>query len=98
MGTERRRQVLLGALAVVLMIWGYRAWTGTSVAPGPASNDRGAVVNPTARPGGAAAQATGAPDVHLQALDADRPKPAAADRNLFRFKPKAPPPLQAQRP
>jgi hypothetical protein len=31
--------------------------------------------------------------VHLRALDAERPKPIAGDRNLFRFRPKpAPPP------
>jgi hypothetical protein len=99
MGTERRRQLLLGALVVVLLIVVYRMWRTTSVAPGPASNNRGAAATP-ARASGAAAQSAGdAPDVHLQALDADRPKPGATDRNLFRFKPKAPPPPpQAQRP
>jgi len=30
--------------------------------------------------------------VHLEALEAEHPKPGPADRNLFRFKPKAPPP------
>jgi hypothetical protein len=30
--------------------------------------------------------------VHLDALNAERPKPDTAERNLFRFKPKAPPP------
>ena len=30
--------------------------------------------------------------MHLDALDAERPKPAAAERDLFRFKPKPPPP------
>jgi len=30
--------------------------------------------------------------VHLEALEAEHPKPSSADRNLFRFKPKAPPP------
>jgi hypothetical protein len=99
MGTEGRRQLLLGALAVVLLVVVYRAWTATSVAPGPTSNGRAAAGAPP-RGGGAAAQAGAtAPDVHLQALGADRPKPGGADRNLFRFKPKAPPPApQAQRP
>jgi hypothetical protein len=32
-----------------------------------------------------------APDVHLNALDGDRPKPVDTQRNLFRFKPKAAP-------
>jgi hypothetical protein len=97
MGTERSRQLLLGALAVVLLVVVYRAWTATSVAPAPTSNGREAADAPP-RARGAAAQADGtAPDVHLQALGADRPKPGGADRNLFRFKPKAPPP-QPQRP
>jgi hypothetical protein len=86
-------------VAVVLLVFVYRAWTATSVAPAPTSNGRGAASAP-ARAGGAAAQAGGtAPDVHLQALGADRPKPGGADRNLFRFKPKAPPPTPpVQRP
>lgn len=92
MGPERRRQLLLGAVAVVLLVVGYRAWTATSVAPAPTSNGRTAEGAP-ARAGGAAGQGGGtAPDVHLQALDADRPKPGGVDRNLFRFKPKAPRP------
>jgi len=33
--------------------------------------------------------------VHLEALEAEHPKPNSADRNLFRFKPKAPPPQSA---
>ena len=99
MGTERRRQLLLGAVALVLLLVAYWAWTATSVPPAPSSNDRGAAASPAPRAGGAAAQAGGAaPDVHLQALGADRPKPGGADRNLFRFKPKATPPPQAQRP
>src|SRR4029078_7597852 len=32
------------------------------------------------------------PDVHLRALDDERPKPISGDRNLFRFKPKPLPP------
>jgi len=103
METERRRQILLGALAIVLAVLVYQAWPRTSAAPPPASNQRRPAAPPAAAPSGAsvtsrAASApsgpTGptAPDVHLEALGADRPKPGAADRNLFRFKPKAPPP------
>jgi hypothetical protein len=93
MGTDRRRQLLAGALAVGLLVVVYRVWTATSVEPPPASNERGTGPG-SPRTGGAAAQATGAAaDVHLQALGADRPKPRGADRNLFRFRPKAPPPL-----
>ena len=99
MGTERGRQLLLGAVAVVLLVVVYRAWTATSVAPAPTSNVRGEAVSAPPRAGGPAAQGGPALDVHLPALGADRPKPGGADRNLFRFKPKAPPPLpQVQRP
>jgi hypothetical protein len=94
MGTERSRQLLLGAVALVLLVVVYRAWTATSFAPAPTSNGTGQAAGaPLPRAGGAAAQAGGtALDVHLPALGADRPKPGGADRNLFRFRPKAPPP------
>jgi hypothetical protein len=93
MGTDRRRQLLVGALAAVLLVVVYRVWTATSVEPARASNERGDAQGSPPRTGGAPAQATGAAaDVHLQALGADRPKPRGADRNLFRFRPKAPPP------
>ena len=100
MGTERTRQLLLAALAIVLAGAVYQAWPRTSAAPAAASNQKRAEApaptdasptNANVRganpPGGPTA-----PDVHLEALAAERPKPAAADRNLFRFKPKAPPP------
>jgi hypothetical protein len=100
MGTERTRQLLLGAVALVLLVVVYRAWTATSVAPAPTSNRTGQTAGAPSSAGGPAAQPAGpALDVHLPALDADRPKPGGADRNLFRFKPKAPPPApQVQRP
>jgi len=98
MRTDRRRQLLLGALAVVLLAVAYRVWMATSAAPAPASNGRETATSPAPRAGGATAQASKtAPDVHLQSLDADRPKPGRADRNLFRFKPKAPPLAQVPR-
>ena len=93
MGTERTRQLLLGAVALVLVVVVYRAWTATSVAPASTSNGTGPTAGAPPRVGGPAAPPGGpALDVHLPALDADRPKPGGADRNLFRFKPKAPPP------
>lgn len=100
MGTDRRRQLLLGALALILVAVAYRVWMATSAAPVPASNETEAAASPASRAGGATAQASKtAPDVHLQSLDADRPKPGRTDRNLFRFKPKAPlPPPSAQVP
>lgn len=88
MATERRRQILLGALLVILAIVGYRAWTTTSAVPLPASNGTGAAPARRAAPPTTAS----APDVRLEALDAERPKPVPAERDLFRFKPKPPPP------
>jgi hypothetical protein len=68
-------------LAVVL----YRMWSGadTSTGPASASNPRAAAGRAGGRDGGET-PAT-APDVHLRALDDERPKPESGDRNLFRF-------------
>jgi hypothetical protein len=101
--TERKRQVVLIVLVAVLGVVLYRLWPGTSTAPTAASNqNRGSAAAPAARPSGAAAQAgkgaaappngITAPDVHLEALNSEWPKLGETDRNLFRFKPKAPPP------
>src|SRR5437870_1778657 len=99
MATERRRQLLLGALVVVLVIAIYRMWPGTSATTAATSNIQGQPSGPrgaqgTATPGPAA------PDVHLEALQSERPKPGSADRDLFRFKPPAapPPPTASPRP
>jgi hypothetical protein len=100
METERRRQLLLAAVAIVLALVVYQAWPRTSAAPAAASNQRRAAAPATAGTSGTNVNANAAtpsgvpvaPDVHLEALGADRPKPGPADRNLFRFKPKAPPP------
>ena len=78
MQPDRRRQIVLAVLVVVLGGLLYRAWPKTA-APAPgASNPRSA-----ARPGQTAESA--APDVHLEALEAERPKPSGQTRNLFRF-------------
>ena len=91
METERKRQLALGALAVILALvlyqMVYRAAPATSSAPVASSNGER---TPTR-----AAQSDSppaAPDVHLQALNADRPRPESSERNLFRFATKAPPP------
>jgi hypothetical protein len=93
MAPERRQQMLLGTLVVVLLAAAYYFWWTPSSAGGPSSNGRGAE--------GAGARSTAtiqAPDVHLPALAADRPKPVDASRNLFQFKPKpTPPPPPAPR-
>ncbi len=92
MATERRRLLLLVALAVVLVVAVYRAWPTTSEPAGRASNRQGPRSGAPAQ--GAQTSAPAATDVHLDALDEERPQPGSAGRDLFRFKPKAsPPPL-----
>jgi hypothetical protein len=103
MATERNRQLVLVALVVVLGVVIYRMWpAGTSAAPAPASNRRGATAaapastpaTPAGQPSRGATGVTGvaSPDVHLESLEAEWPKPGGVERNLFRFRPKAPPP------
>ncbi len=97
MEPKRRREPLLLALVVLLGGGAYVAiegWpfgvAGTSAGQPAASNQPGSPGR-TARNERAGAGAAEAPDVHLKALDAERPKPAASARDLFRFKPKPPP-------
>jgi len=98
MPSERRRQLILAALVIVLLAVIYRLWAATSPAPVAASNRNTGVAaqpQPAAGRGTAGADATKgmeAPDVHLESLNAERVRPGAGERNLFRFKPKAPPP------
>ena len=78
MQPERRRQIVLGVLVVVLAIAIYRVWPQTAVVPAGSSNSR------------EAAQADqraelAPPDVKLEALKGERPKPEGPNRNLFRF-------------
>jgi len=95
MGTERSRLLILGALVLVLSVVLYRTWTdATAGAPAPVVA-ASAKALPPGRAGGPATPAAAAPstpDVHLRALDDQRPQPAATDRNLFRFRTKAAPP------
>ena|SRR5436190_3468040 len=97
MATERRRQLVLGVLLVVLAFVLYRAVTyqPTAGAQGTTSSGTRASSNGRARTaasGRLTEPPATAPDVHLRALDDERPKPIDGDRNLFRFKPKPPPP------
>ena len=93
MATERRRQLVLAALAVVLMAVIVRlVWPDTSAARSATSNRTGGAASAPARRTQAGPAAPAGPGVHLDALNAERPKPERAERNLFRFKPKAPPP------
>jgi hypothetical protein len=94
MATERTRQIVLGLVLVVLAFVLYRAVTSlgspstTSTGSPSSSNGRAR----TARSARITEPPATAPDVHLRALDDERPKPISGERNLFRFKPKAPPP------
>jgi hypothetical protein len=99
MATERQRQVVLAVLAVVLAIVVFRAWPTTSPSPAPSSNQKAsgrsvAATSGTGRSSGPAIEAT---DVHLEALEAERPKPGPHERNLFRFREKPAPPPTAGR-
>jgi hypothetical protein len=92
MATERSRQLLLGAIVLVLAFVIYRVWPTTSAAEVPSSNRTGGTTPTTTTRKQQAAAKPESPGVHLEALNGERPKPGAADRNLFRFKPKPPPP------
>jgi hypothetical protein len=106
MATDRRKQMLLGALVVVLGAIAFRVWdplalgttstTATTTAPTSATSLGSGSSSNSVRGAAASARAgqTGAmtaPDVHLNALEGNRPKPVDAQRNLFRFKPKPAP-------
>src|SRR5438067_1589180 len=91
MGTERRKQILLGALMIALVAVVYRALIATPAAPsGTPAATGGSRAATQAR--AAQGRAPAAPEVKLEALNGERPKPIDSDRNLFRFKQKAPPP------
>jgi hypothetical protein len=91
MATERAseltRRVLLAVFVVILAVVLYR-----EMMPGAGSSP--GAPRPANRPAGQPGSTTGvaAPDVHLRSLNGERPEPENATRNLFRFKPKAPPP------
>lgn len=86
MPPERRRLiVLLSLLAILVAVAGYR-WFGPETAATATARATGRAAR-----GGRTATSVTAPDVHLQALQEQRPQPEP-ERNLFRFKPKAPPP------
>src|SRR5262245_6563478 len=90
MRPSRRQQLLLGSLAAVVAVAGYLQWP-RAASPVVAGGSERAPVRATSGPGGITA-----PDVHLEALTAERPAPGDHARNLFKFRPKpvyiAPPP------
>lgn len=87
MPPERRRLLLLlGLLGAVAVVGAYRLWPSTVATPAARAVARAGARKP-------GAPSLTAPDVHLRVLADARPGPeGAAQRNLFRFKPKAPPP------
>ena len=89
MATERNRQLVLGACVALLIVVIVKVWPATSAAPSRASNGAGST-NAPSQP--KTAVAPGPPGVRLDALNGERPKPEDSERNLFRFKSKAPPP------
>jgi hypothetical protein len=91
---NRAKEIVLALLLVVLAVLGYRAWGNQATSPNGSSpsNPRAAATTAHGRP------APTAPDVHLEALEGERPAPSDGERNLFRFKPKAPPPPPSMRP
>jgi hypothetical protein len=96
MARDRWKGVVAAALGLVLAFVLYRAWSSTSGVPlltsnGSAGGEAGSARRPQQ-------SVIAAPDVHLKELDMERPKPAAGDRNLFRFKSKPLPPPPAPPP
>jgi hypothetical protein len=81
-----RRQLLLAAVVIALGAGIYAMWPRPTAPAATASNRRGAAQQ------GQNAESVSAPDVHLDALEAERPKPDGANRNLFRFRPLPAPP------
>jgi hypothetical protein len=93
MAPDRRRQAIFGVLVLVLVLalaalLVFRPWRSPTAAAGGASSRRVARVASTPGP-------APVPDVRLDALDAERPRPESRERNPFRFKPSAPPPPPA---
>lgn len=91
MDRKRQRELVLGAIAVVLVAVAVWSMQGGSAQPSQAA--------PAASRPGAAAQAGAkatVTDVDLKALQVERPEPEEGTRNPFRFKPRqAPPPPSA---
>jgi hypothetical protein len=93
-GSRRPRSILLILLGVVLAAFLFVQFGGSAGPGQPASN-------PTTprQEGGAIAQVDPAAlDVRLESLDGARPDPGKAERNPFRFQPKAVPQPQAPPP
>lgn len=80
MPPDRRKQLVLAVLLVALVGVLYLRWPiGPQAAPA-AAGARGRA------PAAARSESPIAPEVHLEALNAIHPPPAATERNLFRFR------------
>ena len=105
MEPKRQREATLAGLVILLGVVAYATYrtlapAAPSTAVASASNERGRSADRAGRatPAGQRA-AIEAPQVHLDSLDADRPEPEGAGRDIFRFKVKPlPPPPPASRP
>jgi hypothetical protein len=80
MASDRRNRLVLAGLALILAVVLARAWMAAPSSE-PAAGSRPAAARREAAPGTAAE----APDVRLEALEAEKPHPTDAKRNLFRF-------------
>jgi hypothetical protein len=80
MASEQRKRLMLAGLVVILAVALFRAWMAVP-ANVPTPGFRLAAERRQASP----ASSAEAPDVRLDALEAERPHPTDARRNLFRF-------------
>ncbi len=83
MEAERRRQLLLVALAVALAGGAYSLWPRSGIAVATRS-----AAGTTGRDDAAGGGVRTTPDVRLEALQSPRPEPGGVERNLFRFRSK----------
>lgn len=89
---KRRKEILLGVVLAILGIVVYRTFLSAGTSPkGPTPSNQRRGAGAQARSGQSPA-AIAAPDVKLELLEGERPAPIDAERNVFRYKPKAPPP------
>jgi hypothetical protein len=97
MEPRRRQSIALAVLGAILAGAAFYIYWPRTAATAPSTSNLRAGAS-KARP----TQPITAPDVHLETLNAPRPKPDDVNRNLFQFKPKpappAPPPAAVSRP
>ncbi len=89
--SQRPRPLLLfmlGAVLVAALVY----WQWPAASPQPAPSNQAATRPGPGQASRAGGQQASALDVHLDALKQPPPEPSGADRNPFRFQPKAPPP------